>query len=161
MAIPNRVDAELSQEEIAAIEAALNTVETKLPFLIDLTEGERNSLNYLGDRNRQFVVNTLALVQHKNGFLPRQFDVPGFEKDTTLYITLNGIRQELAGLLQRITDTMNVAGSEAYAAALVAYNAAKSGNVGTEGIDPYLDDMARRFARKSKSSTTPPTQPTT
>ncbi|MDE3058730.1 MAG: hypothetical protein KGJ59_12315 [Bacteroidota bacterium] len=157
MAIPNRVDAELPQEDIAAIDASLNTVETKLPFLIDLTESERNSLNYLGDRNYHFVTNTLALVQHKSGFLPREFDDAGFAKDTALFVSLNTVRLELSALLRRVTDTMNVAGSEAFAAALVAYNAAKSSNVGTEGIDPYLDDLTQRFARKSKTTPPPPT----
>jgi hypothetical protein len=41
-----------------------------------------------------------------------------------------------------------VVGSEAYAAALVAYRYAKEANLGA-GLDGVLDNIGRRFARKS------------
>ena len=42
------------------------------------------------------------------------------------------------------------AGSEAYTAALLVYNYAKSSNVGTQGLDGVLDELGARFTRKAK-----------
>lgn len=54
--------------------------------------------------------------------------------------------------LQRVEDTLSLCGNEAYAASLLVYASANLAGIGTDGIDPYVDEMARRFARKSKSS---------
>jgi hypothetical protein len=150
MPLPNRISATLSQTNRDAITAAIASITAKLPFLVDLSDAERASLTRLKEKNHAFVVNTSQLAKQKDGFLPRSFDVAEFIKDVELFDSMYGLRQQLAALLQRIDDTTDCAGSEAYAAALVAYNAAKNSSVGTEGIDPYLDDMARRFSRKSK-----------
>jgi len=48
-----------------------------------------------------------------------------------------------------IDDSLTEIGSEAYAVALVVYNAAKSNGQAT-GLDEALDDLGKRFARKSK-----------
>jgi hypothetical protein len=149
MAIPNRVSATLAQADIDAIETDLTTITNKLPFLIDLKPEERDGLTYLKDRNRQFVTNSLKLVDKESNFLPRSFDVEEFRKDCLLYNSLASVNKSIASLLQRVGDTLSVSGSEAYAAALAVYNYAKSSNVATPGIDPYLDDLAQRFTRKA------------
>ena len=154
MALANRISATLSQEQSDAVEAAVASIITNLPFLVDLTDGERDSLHYLKSTNHGFVLNTLKLAQTNPGFLPRDFSVPEFEKDTVLFDSLFSIKQSIASLLQRITDTTNLAGSEAYAEALAVYDYAVAGNVGTQGIEPYVDEMARRFARKAKATST-------
>ena len=50
-----------------------------------------------------------------------------------------------------IDDTVMVVGSEAYAAALVAYRYAKDSGLGA-GVDGVVDDIGRRFARKLKKT---------
>ncbi len=154
MGIPNRISAVFSQEDSDAFKTGMDALVAKLP-LVDLTEKERDSLNHLKEKNRGLVMSSLQLVKRISGFLPKDFDVTEFEKDANLFDQLFSVRQVVAGLLQRIDDTTNLAGNEAYAAALAVYNYAKLAGVGTEGIDPYLDEMARRFARKSKATVQP------
>lgn len=154
MALQNLISASLPQEDQDAIMTSLTSIETKLAFLVDLTDDQRKSLHYLKEKNHGFVLSTLELAKKNPGFLPREFDVPEFQKDTDLFDKLFTIKQALSGLLRRIEDTTSLAGSEAYSAALAVYNYAIAGNVGTQGIEPYVDEMARRFARKSK--TVPP-----
>ena len=50
-----------------------------------------------------------------------------------------------------LDDTLTLVGSEAYMAALVVYNYAKNVK-GDAGLEAAVDDMARRFARKSRGN---------
>jgi hypothetical protein len=97
-------------------------------------------------------MNSLKLANTNPGFLPKDFDMAEFQKDSDLFDGLFSIKQAIASLFQKIEDTTNVAGNEAYLEALSVYDYAIAGNVGTKGIEPYLDEMARRFARKSKKN---------
>jgi len=129
---------------------ALKLIETKLPFLVDLTVEERKALPKLGDKSRGFVERASELSAQASDFLPRSFDVDELRKDAALFTTLFTIRQAVMILLDKIEDTYYLAGSEAYSAALVVYQFAKNSPVGTEGLDSVVDELGKRFARKSK-----------
>ena len=146
----NRVSANLSPEDIAAVQEAIVTLKQKLPFLIGLTKEERISMLKLGDKSRAFVQKTMELVKQNQDFLPRSFDVEEMQKDVDLFNDLYPILLSLQQLNEQVEDTL-VVGSEAYAAALVAYRYAKDANMGA-GLDGVLDDIGRRFARKSSKT---------
>ena len=141
----NRVSANLSPDDIAAVQEAIATLKQKLPFLIGLTKEERISMLKMGDKSRAFVQKTMELVKQNQDFLPRSFDVEEMQKDVNLFNDLYPILLSLQQLNERVEDTLMVVGSEAYAAALVAYRYAKDANMGAG-----LDD--RRFARKSSKT---------
>jgi len=147
----NRVSANLSPEDIAAVQEAIVTLKQKLPFLIGLTKEERISMLKMGDKSRAFVQKTMELVKQNQDFLPRSFDVEEMQKDVNLFNDLYPILLSLQQLNERVEDTLMVVGSEAYAAALVAYRYAKDANMGA-GLDGVLDDIGRRFARKSSKT---------
>ena len=147
----NRVSANLSPEDIAAVQEAIVTLKQKLPFLIGLTKEERISMLKLGDKSRAFVQKTMELVKQNQDFLPRSFDVEEMQKDVDLFNDLYPILLSLQQLNEQVEDTLMVVGSEAYAAALVAYRYAKDANMGA-GLDGVLDDIGRRFARKSSKT---------
>ena len=140
----NRVSANLSPEDIAAVQEAIVTLKQKLPFLIGLTKEERISMLKLGDKSRAFVQKTMELVKQNQDFLPRSFDVEEMQKDVDLFNDLYPILLSLQQLNEQVEDTLMVVGSEAYAAALVAYRYAKDANMGA-GLDGVLDDIGRRF----------------
>ena len=149
--VENRVDASLSQEEVQEIMVAIQTIKEKLPFLIDLSKEERVSMLKMGDKSRAFVEKTRELVKQNPDFLPRSFDIEEMERDVELFQSLYPIAQSLSQLHELVDDTMMVVGSEAYAAALVAYRYAKDSDLDA-GMDAVLDDISRRFARKTKKA---------
>jgi hypothetical protein len=59
----NRISANLTPEDVAAIQAAILTIKEKLPFLVGLTKEERISMLKLGDKSRAFVQKTMELVK--------------------------------------------------------------------------------------------------
>ncbi len=145
----NRVSAKLSQADKDAVLVAIKTIKDKLPFLIDLTTDERRALPKLGDKSRAFVVKALEVATQNPTFLPRSFDLEEMRTDVELFEEMYPILLGMAQLNELIEDTVTEVGSEAYAAALLVYNYAKAADVGS-GLDGVVDEMGKRFARKSK-----------
>ncbi|MDT7807489.1 MAG: hypothetical protein QOJ70_1302 [Acidobacteriota bacterium] len=150
----NRVSATISEADRQAVLAAIETIRQKLSFLIDLTPEQRRSLPKMGDKSRAFVSKALAVAQHNSNFLPRSFSVEEMERDVALAEALMPIMVSLTRLQEQVLDTYTEVGSEAYSAALVVYQYARTSGEG-ESLETLLDDMAQRFARKSKSTKPP------
>ena len=149
----NRVSASISAESGAAIKAAIQTIKDNLPFLLDLTPSERRRMLKLGDRSLGFVVGTLGVATENQDFLPRSFDVDEMKRDVELYQTLEDISRSLTQLQELVEDTKMAVGSEAYAQALVVYKYAQNSSLGS-GLDEVVDDLGRRFARRSRQAET-------
>jgi hypothetical protein len=149
MAQLSRVSAALSAEDVTAINTALGTINSKLPFLIDLSPEEIKALPRFGDKSVAFVNKALELTMQTDGFLPRNFKVDEFKKDVELYVKLYSILQPMRGLMEKLEDTYLEVGAEAYAAALIVYNCAKNSRQELTGLESVLDDLGRRFVQKS------------
>lgn len=158
----NRINAILTAEDRDKILNNLAEIKTLLPFLIDLSPEDRQSLPKMGDKSRAFVGNSLELAEYDDRYLPRSFDVPEFRRDVELAEALYPISIALRQLSEFVDDTYIQVGSEAYTAALVVYQSAKRNGKG-EGLDDLLDALGERFARKSKeqSDESPSNEPPT
>ncbi|HAN47072.1 MAG TPA: hypothetical protein DCQ32_11085 [Cyanobacteria bacterium UBA8156] len=146
--LENRISASLTPEDQQAVMAAIATLREKLPFLTDISPEERRSLPKMGDKSRAFVQKAMEIAQQNEGILPRAFDLEEMRKDVQLAADLYPILLAIAQLHELVDDTYLVVGSEAYAGALLVYNAAKMNNVG--GLDDTLDELGKRFARKAR-----------
>ena len=147
MPTTDRIDAALTAAQTTAIAAKLTETQALMPFLVDLTLEERQSLPKMGDKSRAFVTRCFELASQDDSFLPRNLDVAAFGKDLSLANALEPIRARLAKLLELIEDTQILAGSEAYLAALETYHAAKRSGKGA-GLDDLLDRVSQRFTTR-------------
>jgi hypothetical protein len=148
----NRISAALSSADQQAVLAAINTIRTKLPFLIDLSPEERKGLPRLGDKSRGFVSQALEIASQNPDILPRSFDVEEMRKDVELLDAFLPVMLAFAQLNELIEDTYIEVGSEAYAAALNVYQYTRAAGKGA-ALDNALDTLSRRFARKSGKTT--------
>ncbi|MBW4639313.1 MAG: hypothetical protein KME05_13950 [Gloeocapsa sp. UFS-A4-WI-NPMV-4B04] len=146
----NRISASLSQADRDGVMKAIATIREKLPFLVDLTTEERRSLPKMGDKSRAFVSKALEVATQNQEFLPRSFDLEEMRRDVEMFEALYPLLLSLNQLQELMDDTYVAVGSEAYAAALLVYNYAKASGKGA-GLDAVVDEMGRRFARKSRS----------
>ena len=147
----NRISATLSQADRQAVLDAINTIRTKLPFLVDLSPEQRRSLPKMGDKSRAFVAKALAVAQQNSDFLPRSFSVEEFERDVALAEALWPIIVAVTQLHEQLNDTYTEVGSEALTSGLVVYQYGRSSGEGAS-LEGLLDDMGQRFARKSGGS---------
>ena len=148
----NRIDATLSPGDKDEVLAAIATIKQKLPFLTDLSPEERRALPKMGDKSRAFVSKAAEVAAQNPDFLPRSFDVDEMRRDLALFETLQPIAVALTQLQELVDDTLLAAGNEAYAAALVVYNYAKTSGQGA-ALDAVADELSRRFARKASAAT--------
>ena len=146
----NRINATVTVEQSERVKAALATLAEELPFLIDLTMADQATMARFGDRSRGFVTKALIVAEAHPEILPRSFNLEEFRTDVDLVESLYPLRNAVETLFGRIDDTYHAAGSEAYAAALLVYQYAKLHHLATGALDDSLDDLGRRFARKSR-----------
>jgi hypothetical protein len=151
----NRIDATLSQADLAAIMDAINTIRTKLPFLLDLTKEDRHTLPKMGDKSRAFVSQALEIAKQNEDILPRSFSVEEMRRDVELVNALQPVMLALSQLQELVDDTYLLVGSEAYTAALMVYHYARAAGKGA-ALDNNLDALSQRFARKSKAASKEP-----
>lgn len=149
----NRIDATLTNADRDNVLQAILDIRASLPFLIDLTTEDRRSLPKMGDKSRAFVTQALVLAEQNDDFLPRSFDVAEMRKDVDLVDQMLPIVTALSQLNELVDDTFTLAGSDAYSAALIVYNSAKSNGAG-EALDSLVDTLGQRFARKAKATPT-------
>ena len=107
------ISAQVSDKAMQAVKDALATIETNLPFLISLTEGERKALFKAGPKRLSFVENALTAAQDNPDILPKSFDTAEFESDVELFAALTEINTLMAQLASKIDDTRMAVGSEA------------------------------------------------
>ena len=153
----NRVSATLGETDLQAV-LAINTIRTKLPFLIDISPEERRSLPRMGDKSRGFVTQALEVATLNPDIPPRSFDVDEMRKDVELLSALSPVMASLSQLSELVEDTHMEVGSEAYASALLIYQYARSAGKGS-ALDGALDAPSQRFARKSRPAPADKAQP--
>jgi hypothetical protein len=145
------VSATLSQADMDAIAAAIDTIQKRLPFLVDLVATERSELPKMGNKSRSFVAQALEVADMNSDFLPRSFDVAEMRRDIELYEKLNRILMSLTQLQDMVDDTCLLAGSEAYTAALTVYNYAKTSAINANGMEPIVNEMREHFRKPPKA----------
>jgi hypothetical protein len=149
----NRIDAVLLDER--KIQSGFNMIVEALPFLINLTPTDRAEMAKFGEKNRSFVVKALAIAEANPHILQASFDMTEFCADVDLVEGIYPLHNVIEAYFGKLDDTYFAAGSEASAAALLVYQYARLHNIATGALEDSLDDLGRRFARKSKKQTPP------
>ena len=148
----NRVSITISPEAIANIIAAINTIGQNLPSLINLSNEDRKTLPKMGDKSMAFVTKTLGYAKQNPKVVPSFLDLTEFEKDVVAVTDLNKVLIPLQQLVEKLDDTTLQAGSEAYTAALIFYNAVKgAARAGEPGMKTVYDDLQARFPGRGKN----------
>ena len=149
MALENRVSIEITQEDQQAIEGALDTLKTKLaPYLESLTAQDRKELPKMSDGTVPFVSKAVEYAQDNAAFVPAFVDVGELKKDVAAVNTLTQLLRQVEEIQTLLDDTVVLAGSEAYVAALAFYNSVKLGvRMNIPGAKAIHDDLKQRFSK--------------
>lgn len=149
----NLVSFGLPENDLAEIRTAISTLSTKLlPALKSLTAPERMEMAKMGDKTVAFVQKALEHCTANPELAPQFLDVTEFSGDVRAVETLRSIHAPLLQITDSLSDTMMLAGSDAYAAALIFYNSIRSAhksNIAKAGA--IYDDLAGRFPGRPKS----------
>jgi hypothetical protein len=147
----NYITGSLTPEDREQIMASLTIIREKMPFMTELTRKTKKSLPKMGDKSRAFVHKAMEVAMQHPEVLPRSLDLAEMQRDIDLFEAVYAIAMELNQLHADLEDTLTAVGSDAYSAALQVYRHLKAHGEGS-GLDALVDDMGRRFGRKTRKS---------
>lgn len=151
----HNISAELTDEQLQSIKAALATIRTALPFLITLTKEERRSLYKMKDQRLAFVAEAITAAENHGQALPGTFRVAEFQKDFALARVLAEVRALLGSLYADVDDTTMAVGSEAMLAATAVRRYVTEGAKTTPGLKATADRLAEFFERAGGEAPSP------
>lgn len=146
----NRIEATLLATDRDKILGFISNIRDLMPFTVDLTPDERQSLVKMGDSGRPFVDQCLSLVEQDDSFMPRSFDRTDMRTDKDFYEMMQPVFVQLSRLFEAVNDTTMLAGSDLIMAGLEVYRNAKDNGQGSN-LDGLVPLLGQRFKRKPKS----------
>jgi hypothetical protein len=106
----------IPNEAVAAIYAAIATIKTNLPFLINLTNDEKMAMIKMGEGSIQFVSKALAYGKSTPSIVPPYTDLNELGRDLAATSVMLPIAAEIDKLATAVSDTTIALGNEAMAA---------------------------------------------
>lgn len=144
----NRLGVTLSSNDVAQIAASLEAIEQRLPFLVGLTAKELERARIIKRKNKVFVESTIAYAELSPEFMPAYIDVADLAQDFELHKQMWDIEGKLKLLLNAVTDTRILSGSEAFRKSLLYYKSTKSAAAsGAPGAQDIADSLSEFFKR--------------
>ena len=136
---------QLPQADLDAINAALEIITSKLPFLVTLDAGERRGLVKLGPKSADFVQDASAAASTFPAILPPTFDRDEFNRDTTLFTALSDIKLKMDSLSEKLDHTYMAVGNESMVASLEVYAYVQTAADRTPGLKSVAEKLKERF----------------
>jgi hypothetical protein len=158
--LTNRISLSLSDEELQKITAAIKTLQDTLaPKLVALGPQDRRELPRIGNRMATFVTKTLDYVSKNPELRPAYLDLDEFRADLAAVELLQQVQRPLTQVNDLVDDSLALAGSEAYTAALGCYNAIKgAAKMKLPGAETIAVDLAQHFAGRGFRYAEPSTE---
>lgn len=151
----NLISTNLTPEEHTAAVDAVKAVEALLPFAVTLPPDEKDALPGTGVKNNEFISKAYEYAKKNPDLVPQFLDMAEFEKDAILTGQLQVLKDHMVPLLDKLSDTHMLAGSEAYNAARVFYHHVKNAaKMNVPGASAIAKELGKRFKiSKSTDST--------
>ena len=148
----NLVSLSISESELTEIRKAIETLQRNLlPYLLELTKDEKESLAKMGDKTVAFVTKATEHAEAQPKLVPAFIDVAELRKDLEAIEILRPLFNSLNQLSKGLDDTMTIAGSEAYSSALAFYQSVKVGaKLNVAGAQEIYNDLQVRFPSKTR-----------
>lgn len=151
----NLISAVITAEELTAVNAAIETIKEKLPFLITLTVDQKKEIHKLGNTLKPFVEKSAETVNLYPQILSGVFNKEEYLRDYQLYKSLSELNGKLASLSSAVEDTLTAVGSDTLAGSLEVYSAVQENKKKVPGLDTVAEAM-KVFFEKKKAVVTPP-----
>ena len=152
----NKLDVTLTTEQVAASMAALDALDTALPFILRLTPEERRALFRMGTRSEGFVREALTAAQQHPEHLPPSLEAAEMQRDLDLRDALQPVLSRLGAIHTKVHDTWLLAGAVAMQKATSVYRVLK--NTRGQGLDHTINLLKQRFVKSSPVSPEEPTE---
>jgi hypothetical protein len=153
----NRISIQIPPEVQEKVKAAVKVIDEALkPYLKSLTADERQTLPKMGDTSIPFVRKGLEYTQTNPEFAPAYISPEELLKDVVAVEVLSQVFRPMSHVTRALEDTIMLAGSEAYVAALGYYNSVKQAKkLGIPAAAAIYEDLHKRFPRRKGKDSEP------
>jgi hypothetical protein len=147
MAQKNSISVTFSESDISDINNAILVLKnTLLLKLKELKPEEKKKYPLMGDKSVAFVQKALEYCNANPELTPKFFDAEEFSRDFKAVETMRGFRAPLEQIVNQLMDTMCLAGSDSYSAALMFYNSVKiARKANVPKSQSIHDELAKKF----------------
>lgn len=121
------ISEEITDAQKTSIKSNIDDIKGILTFLINLTPEKRGKLRKMKAKRISYVNDVLTGVKANPDVIPKDLDVPEYEKDVKLYNDLVEVMGWLITLFEGLEDTTMEVGSESMKAADTGYSYLKIG----------------------------------
>ncbi len=148
--LQNEISIQIPAKELEANIKKLEEVYTALtPYLIALTADERREIPKMSDGNAPFVEKALRYAKSQPDLGPSFLKVSEMDIDFKAVRDLSELLQVANRICSELDDTIKLAGSEAWLAALAYYNTVKlHTKMNIPGAKPVYEDLSKRFEKR-------------
>ena len=158
----NRLDVTATAEQLAAIDAALTSVEEATQFFVSLSPEQRKRMLKLGPKSEDFVRHAMEAGRLNPDIVPTALEMAEMDRDKAIRDAMVSFGQRLDALQQKARDTSTVAGADLMGASMVIYRALTA-NGRAAGLDEVLTRLRVRWDKPGRTPLEPapeePTQP--
>jgi hypothetical protein len=144
----SNISATLSAADKQAILQAVQTIKTKLPFLINLNEQERKNLRKMGVVRTAYVQDVYSASSGNPTVIPSAFSLAEFAKDVALNKELSDIFTALGPVAEGVKDTMMALGNELMRQSDECYGYLKV--LAKKSSNQNLTDVVKKIANQLK-----------
>jgi hypothetical protein len=152
--ITQRMSLDMPEAEAQAVRDAVKVLQdTLIPHLIDIGPEDRRALPKMGDKTVAFVEKALEYAREHPDMRPSFVDIDEFARDLAAVETLLALQRPLLQVIDMVEDSLLLAGSEAYSAALAFYESVKAfAKRNVAGAATIADDLARSLPARGKGA---------
>lgn len=152
----NRLDVSLNPQEVTQINAAITNIEVLMPFLTGLTIEERIAIPKINVANKAFTEDAINIAVQNPSLFPGYINPAEMQKDLLLFNQLDVLASSMRRVLEKVEDTLMLAGSESYISALAVYRSiSAAAKAGVPGADSLYDQLRARFAEQGGNNPIP------
>jgi len=156
----NRISGEITAAVKAQVLTKIQEIFDLLTLLINLARDDKRGIPTIGPERAGMIDIFIPQMTANPTLVPSYVNMTEVAADRKLYFDLQDIASPAAALLEALTDTKHVAGSDLFLAFTAYYkNLQEASRRNVPGVDSLLDALRPFFARRTQpaSPTTPPT----
>lgn len=148
----NQIDVTVSAEDQGLVLQSIGNIKSAMPFLTKLSRADRKNLQMMKDGRKPFVEKAFDLASRNTELNPGPGMIDAGNKDIKLFSFLQSVELELQQLVEMVSDTRRMAGSEAFLVALFVYKKAKlNEGIGLPGSKAVVDELSKLFRQGGPS----------